>query len=95
MARRAIADRPYNLRIEAALRCMRRQSLRQPQAAATSLYTREALCLFPRRGASVMRRDPKGKPTLQLLTGWVSKGTKSLRGILKGKALKRVVRAEP
>ncbi len=51
--------------------------------------------LPPRRGASVMRRDPCKAKTHPAIAEWVSKGTKSLRGIAKGSALGRGVRAAP
>ncbi len=59
-------------------------------------FTQGRLMLHPRVAAQpYLRRDPCSEITWLGIPAWVSKGTKSLRGILKGKALKRCPEAEP
>ena len=76
---RAIADRPYRgvgkYGVEAS-----GAALSVSASADSSPKGGAKPSLSPRRGASVMRRDPKGKPILYAHTGWVSKGSKTLRG---------------
>ena len=68
-----------------------------PQSLRDSSPTKGSLTNYLRVAAQpYLRRDPNRKPTLLLLTEWVSKGTKSLRGDSQGaKPLGRSPEAEP